>query len=409
MGNTRKGNKIYACFGGFSDQYWTRLKTPDFKGNCDGLSLCLLDMDTGELEVIFQNHGIDSPSTLAVSPDQRFLYVSNEGHDYKEPGLGGGVTAFALDLEKQELRLINESFSFGGSACYVSLDRTGRYLFVANGGSKFYVTRVELVDGEPRPVCVRDEGCVCVFSIRADGGIGKLVDRLVLSGTGIDPVEHASAHPHSVLVDDEDFVIIPNKGGDDIYVGKFNRDTEKIELCSVFASEFGSSPRHAAFVKGTPYVLVQNEYDGHLNSCRLDRTNGTLTRISRLDTIIEGTPARENMLLGNLHPWGIDVQVHPNGKFVYANNTQVSISVFYLDEDGTLSLQFQYPMDVKGMTRGMQIDRDGKYLVVTGVMDNRAYVFSIDPSDGHLTMVSEKELPTPTALRFLYPERESHG
>ena len=43
-------------------------------------------------------------------------------------------------------------------------------------------------------------------------------------------------------------------------------------------------------------------------------------------------------------------------------------------------------------------------MVVTGVMNERAYIFSIDQEDGHLTPVSEVELPTPTALRFLYPE-----
>ena len=78
-------------------------------------------------------------------------------------------------------------------------------------------------------------------------------------------------------------------------------------------------------MKGTPYASVQNEYDGHINSYELNRKNGVLKRISRLDTIIAGFSAKENDLLGNLHPWGLDVQVHPNGKFVYTNNTQTSI------------------------------------------------------------------------------------
>lgn len=398
------GKKVYACFGGFSDQYWTRLGKPDFQGNCDGLSICELDMESGKLNLISQNHGIDSPSTLVVSPDQKYIYVTNEGHDFKEPGLGGGITAFSFDKEKKEVRKINETFSLGGSACYVSLDKKGKYLFVANGGSKFYVTQVVWEDGIPKPICVRDEGCVCVFRIREDGGIGSLTDRIVLSGKGIDPIEHASAHPHSILVDDDDFIVIPNKGGDNIYVGKFNRETEKIDILSIFQSEFGSSPRHAAFVEGTPYVLIQNEYDGHINSYELDREKGILKRISRLDTIITDLAVKEHTLLGKKHPWGIDVQVHPNGKFVFTNNTQISINTFWIDENGQLTLKFQYHLDVDGMTRGMQIDKEGKYLIVTGVMSEKSYVFSIDQNDGHLTLVSDLELPTPTALRFLYLE-----
>lgn len=400
----KNNQKIYACFGGFSDQYWTKLSSPDIRGYCDGLTVCEMDMGTGKMEIVSQSHGVDSPSTLVVSPDQKYIYAGNEGHDYKGRGMGGGLTAYRFDMKTKEVELINESYAFGGSTCYVTLDRTGKYLFVANGGSKFYVTRVEEKDGEFVPVVLRDEGCVCVFNIREDGGIGKLVDRLVLTGTGIDPVEHASAHPHSILVNEEDDVIIPNKGGDDIYVGKFNRVSEKIEIRSIFKTEFGSSPRHAAFVKGTPYVLVQNEYDGHINSYELDRERGELRRISRLDTIIEDLPIPENQLFGKKHPWGIDVQVHPNGRFVFTNNTQVSVNTFEINDRGELKLKFQYHLDVPSMTRGMQIDREGKYLVVTGVMNEKSYIFSIDQEDGHLTLASDIKLPTPTALRFLYLE-----
>lgn len=375
----KNNQKIYACFGGFSDQYWTKLSSPDIRGYCDGLTVCEMDMGTGKMEIVSQSHGVDSPSTLVVSPDQKYIYAGNEGHDYKGRGMGGGLTAYRFDMKTKEVELINESYAFGGSTCYVTLDRTGKYLFVANGGSKFYVTRVEEKDG-------------------------KLVDRLVLTGAGIDPVEHASAHPHSVLVNEEDDVIIPNKGGDDIYVGKFNRVSEKIEIRSIFKTEFGSSPRHAAFVKGTPYVLVQNEYDGHINSYKLDRERGELRRISRLDTIIEDLPIPENQLFGKKHPWGIDVQVHPNGRFVFTNNTQVSVNTFEINDRGELKLKFQYHLDVPSMTRGMQIDREGKYLVVTGVMNEKSYIFSIDQEDGHLTLASDIKLPTPTALRFLYLE-----
>ena len=54
--------KIYACFGGFSDQYWTKLSAPDIKGYCDGLTVCEMDVETGEMKVVSQSHGVDSPS-----------------------------------------------------------------------------------------------------------------------------------------------------------------------------------------------------------------------------------------------------------------------------------------------------------------------------------------------------------
>lgn len=402
-----KKDDFYACFGGFSDQYWTSITDPNFKGTCDCLSLCRVDGQTGEMEIRSQLHGLASPSTLVVSPDQKYIYCGNEEHDFKGRGFGGGISAVRLDLEKEKMELINQSFAAGSSTCYVTLDRTGKYLLVANHGAKFYVSRYDITDGEVKPRVLREEGCVCVFAIREDGGIGKLVDRLVLDGTGIDPMEHASAHPHSVIIDEEDFVIIPNKGGDSIWVCKLHRDPVKLEVLSVFKSDFGSSPRHAFFVKGTPFLLVQNEYDGHLCSYQLDRQTGTLTRISRLDSWDPDFQGVSFALLKDKHPWGIDVQMHPNGRFVYSNNTQPLICQWELNrQTGELTLVRRYPVNCDFMTRGIQVDREGKFLVVTCVASEKAVVYHIDQKTGSLTPAAEVALPTPTAVRFLYTEAQ---
>ena len=397
--------KAWACFAGFGIQHWANLYAPDIEGNCDGLSVCRMDEATGELTLHSQIHGIQSPSTLVVSPDQQYIYAGNEDHDFQERGYGGGLSAFRFDKETGEVTLINQSLAYGSATAYITLDKTGKYIFVANHGSKFYCTRYVEQDGHLIPVVLRDEGCVCVFAVREDGGIGRLVSRLVLDGTGKDPVEHASAHPHSVIIDDQDFVIIPNKGGDSIYVCRFDRESEQLKPLSIFKSEYGSSPRHAAFVPGTPYVLVQNEYDAHICSYSLDRTTGELTCISRLDTYKADytPPARFKLLAGKARPWGLDVQLHPNGKFVFSNNSQGVVSTFYLDRTtGELTLQHQF--ELGGFTRGMQIDRNGQFLVVTGVIGEKATVLRIDPDTGALSYASEIALPTPTALRFLYTD-----
>ena len=92
--------KLYAIFGGFANQYWTSITQPNFKGTCDCLSLCLMDRETGALELRSQVHGLSNPSTLVVSRDHKYVYCSNEEHDYKGRGFGGDVTAVRLDMEK---------------------------------------------------------------------------------------------------------------------------------------------------------------------------------------------------------------------------------------------------------------------------------------------------------------------
>ena len=399
-----KNNDFYACFGGFGPQYWTNLVEPNIEGKCHELTICRVDGETGKMQVHSQAEGIENPSTLVVSPDQKFIYAGNEDHDFKGRGFGGGLSAFAFDMETGTAKLINQSLAYGASTAYITLDRTGSYIFVANHGSKYYCSRYENIDGVLTPKVIRDEGCVCVFKVREDGGIGELTDRLVLTGTGIDEIEHASAHPHSVVIDEDDFVVIPNKGGDNIYVCKFNRDTQKMDLLSIFQSELGSSPRHACFVPGTDYVLIQNEYDGHLCSYELDRKKGELTRISRIDTWIPELTSRFSLMKKQLHPWGTDVQLHPGGKFVFNNNTQGVIGSFELNySTGHLTLLHRYVLDDIIMSRGMQVDRSGRFLVVTGVLNEKALVLSINQETGELSPVTEVLLPTPTALRFLYP------
>lgn len=398
------GKKIYACFGGYGQQFWVNIGKPDIDGKCNGITVCEFDLETGKMEAVNNVTGIESPGTLVLSPDQKYIYAANEVKDFTERGFGGGVSAFAFDVNTGTISLINQSLAYGASTAYINVDKTGKYILVANHGSKFYCSRYKEVNGKLVPDVIRDEGCVCLFSVREDGGVGELLDRKVLGGTGIDPVEHASAHPHSVLIDDDDIVIIPNKGGDNIYVCRLNRETEKLDELSVFQSEYGSSPRHAYFVKDTPFVLVQNEYDAHLCSYSLDRENGELTRISRMDTY---NPAlKDNFkLIKTGRPWGIDVQMHPNGKFVYCDNTQNAINFFEINrKTGELSFRENYRIDGGSMPRGMQIDRDGGYLVVTCVSSEKAICYRIDQNTGKLERVLEMELPTPTALIFAYPD-----
>lgn len=395
----------FAVFGGFGAQCWTSPGRPDIFGKCDGLTVCRVKGNTGEMEVVSQSHGVESPSTLVVSPDNRHIYAANESHDFREIGHGGGVTAFSFDPETGKTEVLNQSYSFGSSACYVTLDKTGRYLLVANHGSRFYVTRFRKEDGKLVPEVVRDEGCVSLLEIRQDGSIGNLLDRLILEGTGGDAFVHGSAHPHSVQIDDEDFVIIPNKGGDNIYVAKLNRETEKLDTLSIYQTGHGTSPRHVFFAPGTPYVLIQNEFDAHLCSYYLDRSTGKLTAVSCVDTIDREHIEPITSIGGTVQLWGLDVQMHPNNRFVYTDNTVGSVCLSYLDgRTGELTVQDRFQLDVKTMPRGIQINRDGTLLAVTGVQDEKVVVLRIDAQTGRLSHAYDIPAPTPTAARFIYPE-----
>src|SRR4051812_35382892 len=77
-----------------------------------------------------------NPSFLTTDANARFLYAINELPKYKGEA-SGGVSAFVIDHSSGRLSLLNEVPSRGADPCYLSFDKSGRYVLVANytGGS----------------------------------------------------------------------------------------------------------------------------------------------------------------------------------------------------------------------------------------------------------------------------------
>src|SRR5262252_7483005 len=77
-----------------------------------------------------------NPSWIAIHPNGRFLYAANELSNFKGPN-SGGVSAFSIDRATGKLTFLNEVQSKGADPCYMTVDKTGKFVLVANytGGS----------------------------------------------------------------------------------------------------------------------------------------------------------------------------------------------------------------------------------------------------------------------------------
>src|SRR6478672_7877626 len=73
----------------------------------------------------------NNPSYVAIHPTGRYLYAVNEISDYKGEK-DGAVSAFAIDKKTGRLTLLNQVSSRGAGPCYVSVDKTGKFVLVAN-------------------------------------------------------------------------------------------------------------------------------------------------------------------------------------------------------------------------------------------------------------------------------------
>ena len=108
-----------------SSQYLAYVGTYTTKTNSKGMYVFRFDATTGKLSAIGIAAETRDPSWVAVHPNGKFLYAANEA------GKSSTVSAFAIDAKSGKLTLLNQLPALGEDPCYLSFDKTGKY--VANG------------------------------------------------------------------------------------------------------------------------------------------------------------------------------------------------------------------------------------------------------------------------------------
>src|SRR5205814_6360817 len=90
--------------------------------------------------------GVVDPSFLAIDRKRRYLYAVNEVSQFAgKPG--GAVSAFQIDPKTANLKFLNQQPSLGGAPCHLTVDKTDRFVLVANyDAGNITVLRVEQND-----------------------------------------------------------------------------------------------------------------------------------------------------------------------------------------------------------------------------------------------------------------------
>jgi 6-phosphogluconolactonase len=309
----------------------------------------------------------ENPSFLAVHPNQRFLYAVNEISKYEGKD-AGSVSAFSIDRATGTLTLLNRVSTRGGGPCHLALDRTGKWLFVANYGG----------------------GSVAAFPVQADGKLGEASAFFQHEGKGANASRQSGPHAHETVVSpDNKFVLAADLGLDKVF--SYRLDAAKGGLAP--APQFtaiapGSGPRHLAFRPDGKFVYVLKEMLSAVVAFRYDAGAGTLAELQTLSTLPEGFSGDNS---------GAELAAHSSGKFLYASNRgDDSIAIFRIDAGkGTLTSAGR--VSTQGKTpRGFGIDPSGRFLVAGNQNSGTVVVFRIDQQTGGLT-------PTGTVLQVGSP------
>src|SRR5208337_5526792 len=112
-----------------SHNYLVLVGTYTNKTDSKGIYAYEFDAETGKLTAKGLAVETPDPSFLAIHPNGKFVYAVNESEKKS------AISAFALDAQSGKLTLLNQLPALGEDPCYLSFDRTGKYLFVANYSS----------------------------------------------------------------------------------------------------------------------------------------------------------------------------------------------------------------------------------------------------------------------------------
>jgi len=315
-----------------------------------------------------------NPSFLAVDPSRRFLYAVNEVAKYAGRS-SGGVSAFAIDPGTGKLTFLNEVPSGGAVPAHLVVDKTGRFVLVANYGG----------------------GSLAVFPILEDGRLGGASAFVQHRGSSVNPRRQEGPHAHSIyLSPDNRFAISADLGLDEVFVYRF--DPLKGTLAPnnpPFAKvNPGAGPRHIAFHPSGKFAYVINEMQSTVTAFSYEPASGALHLLQTVSTLPKDFEGESTTA---------EVEVHPSGKFLYGSNRgHDSIAAFAIDNrKGTLT-PIAYVPTLGKTPRNFAIDPTGSYLFAANQDSDSIVLFRINPKSGLLTPTGQVlEVPSPICVTFV--------
>ncbi len=342
-------------------------------GRREGIYLLRMDRRSGKLQQVGSVDAGANPSFLAIHPNGRVLYAVNELEQYKGKPTGA-VSAFAIAGDTGALTRRNEQLSEGGAPCFVSVDRRGRVVLVAN-----YVG-----------------GSVAVLPIRAYGALAPATQVVQHKGSGPNAERQGAPHAHCIVPDPSTrFVLAADLGADRVFV--YRLDLENKSLHHVEGGDAvmrsGAGPRHIAFHPKLPLVFVANELDSTVATLRFDAERGALSAVDTRSTLPAGWA-------GTNYP--ADIHMAPSGRTLYVSNRgHNSIAVFSVaDSTGALALEQVISTD-GDWPRNFSLDPTGRWLLVANQRSDSIVVFERDQKSGRLTPTQQRiAVPRPVCLRF---------
>lgn len=344
-------------------------------GKSEGIYVYKFNSETGKAAFTSVVKTVN-PSYLVCSANGHFVFAANETSDAQDKTKGGNVSAFSFNKKTGELSFINSVPSGGADPCYVTLDKTGKWVIVGNYTS----------------------GSLSVLPVNENGRLSAPSQSIEHIGSGPNKNRQESPHVHStVLSKDNKFLYASDLGIDKVVIYSFSGATGEIGAAAQnFAeAEKGSGPRHFEFHPNNKYAYLMEELSGAVKVFSYEARNGMLEPIQTISAIEKKFKASNS---------SADIHISPDGKFLYCTNRGESntITLFNIDPSSGM-LQFIKRYDTGGKTpRNFSIDPSGQFLLVANQNSDSIVVFKRNKETGELTDTNIRiQVGSPVCLKWI--------
>jgi 6-phosphogluconolactonase len=323
-----------------------------------------MDEGSGALSPLGKTKAGKMVMPMAVSPDKKHLYAVVRSQPFT-------VITYAIDPAGGALTQ-KATAPLPDSMAYASTDATGRFLLTASYPGH----------------------TVAVSAINAQGLADSEAVQVLPTGK----------HAHAILTERSNrFAYATSLGEDQIHQFLFDAGTGKLTPSDppLAKMKAGSGARHLVFSQDGKNLYVLGELTGVICQFAVDQTKGTLTEADCVGTV----PADAGLIPGVLPPpppqtgtpappadtrpkvWAADIQITPDGKFIYATERTSSKIALLSVAQGTGKLTYVTNYATETQPRGIRVDGKGAFLIASGQKSDQLSVYKINPADGSLASV----------------------
>ena len=288
---------------------------------------------------------VNNSSHIARSLNGKYLYsIADEG-----------VAVFAVE-DDGDLTPINKVDIDGMRGCYLSVDKTGRYLFVAG----------------------YHDGRITMMNLNEDGSIGEIADGIFHKGIGVNITDRSSM-PHVTCVKvtpDQQSVCAVDSGLDQVKIYRIDRERNKMELEDILRCELDSGPKMLRFDRQHKFAYVLCEMDNVIEVYEVGARNDDVDPFKMIQRISTIEPDEKQRAAAS------GIEFSPDGNHLFVTNAGINTVIIYdVDkETGVLTPLFHcktsgdYPKAVAVMP-------DNKHFIVLSHETDEIFIYNMNYED----------------------------